>query len=159
MNWRKFRNGKLWVSLLVLLALWAGMTPEVHAQIPAEKPVMENVFWNVVWGSAWGSTMGLAAAVIGSSDKSQPTNVRESVFNGATVGGLIGLGVGLYLVFQGITFDPSGSTLSQGMIGQNTPPPNRFGYLAEAPPFAFTTESGHPFRITGFVARVVHLRF
>lgn len=151
-------KAKYWLCVLAMFAVVAHSAPAVRAQT-VEKPVMENVFFNVVWGSAWGSTVGLAAAVIGSSDKSQPSNVRTSVFNGATVGGLIGLGAGLYLVFQGITFDPDSATLSQGMIGQATPTPSRWGAWAFSPPVVLFSEPGNPFHVTGWMARVVNLRF
>ena len=151
-------NGKFALCLLVLLALLARTAPVARAQA-VQKPVMENVFFNVVWGSAWGATMGLAAAVIGSPEKSKPTNVRVSVFNGATLGGVLGLGAGLYLVFQGITFDPEGSTLTQGLVGQFSPGTYRSGFMAELPPLVLNTEPGNPFRITGILARVVNLRF
>jgi hypothetical protein len=120
-----------------------------------EKPVMENVFYNVVWGSAFGATLGLAAAVVGSADKSKPENVRSSAFSGATAGGLVGLGLALYLVYSGITFDPASSTFTGADHAPALPP------LAQAgePPLLLVTAPGEPFRVTGFKARVLDLRF
>ncbi|HEX9842317.1 MAG TPA: hypothetical protein VGC20_06180 [bacterium] len=120
-----------------------------------EKPVMENVFFNVVWGSAFGATLGVAASVLGSADKSAPDNVRSSAFTGATGGGLLGLGLALYLVYTGITFDASTSTFT----GAGDPPPlPPLAQLAE-PPFTLVTAPDNPLRVTGFRARVIDLRF
>ena len=57
--------------------------------------------------------MGVALAVIASANKSQPTGGRDAAFSGATAGGLIGLGVGLYLVYNGITFSPGAPTFTR----------------------------------------------
>ena len=142
----------LWKSLLLLLAV--SLATPAFAQ-DVKKPVMENVFFNVVWGSAFGATIGLAISVIGSEDKSKPTDARNSSFSGATVGGLIGLGIGLYLVYQGITFERAGSTVTQ--TGSAAPPVD-LAALAD-PPFQLVTAADDPRRITGFKARVLNLRF
>jgi peptidoglycan/LPS O-acetylase OafA/YrhL len=138
----------LLVALLVLLLL-AGPALAQDAQ----KPVMQNVFFNVVWGSAFGATLGLAVSVLGSNDKSSPQNVRSSTFSGATAGGLIGLGLALYLVYGGITFDNSASTL--GATDRPAPPIARL----EDPPFLLVSAPDNPLHITGFKARVLDLRF
>lgn len=142
--------GKALLVALLVLMLLAG---PALAQDTGQKPVMQNVFFNVVWGSAFGATLGIAASVLGSSDKTSPQNVRSSTFTGATAGGLIGLGLALYLVYGGITFDPSASTF--GANDQPHPPVARF----EEPPFQLVSAKNDPFRITGFKARVIDLRF
>jgi hypothetical protein len=144
-----------------LKALLLGIVLPLLMQAPAyaqqqQKPVMENVFYNVVWGSVLGATIGLAGAIIASPDKSSPTNVRESVFTGATGGGLIGLGLALYLVYQGITFDPANSTFT-GIGGEPQPLPPIAKF--EDPPFKLIVSSENPHRITGFSARVLDLKF
>lgn len=139
------------LAAVLLLALQPAMP--AHAQ-QAQKPVMENVFFNVVWGSAVGATLGVAVAVVGSADKSAPSGARSAAFQGATAGGLIGLGVALYLVYQGVTFDAASSTIFTS--GQNDVPPPA---LIQEPPFRLITARGEPFRVTGFSARVLDLRF
>lgn len=139
--------------LLLALAFQAIAAMPVLAQ-GAKKPVMENVFFNVVWGSALGGILGIAAAVIQSSDHSAPEDARSSAFTGATAGGLAGLGVGLYLVFQGITFEKQGATI----LGKNGSPalnPADF----ESPAFTLVSAPDNPSRIIGFQARVLNIKF
>jgi hypothetical protein len=142
-----------WIALAVALTF---ATPALAQQ----KPVMENVFYNVVWGSATGALLGAAASVIGAKDKTNPTGVRTGVFQGATAGGLIGLGVGVWLVFAGINFEPQTSTITDGtqlpslLEGRQlalTPLPT--------PLITLETSPTHPSHITGFRALVVDLKF
>lgn len=142
--------------LLLALALQLFAAWPAAAQ-QEKKPVMENVFFNVIWGSAGGGVLGLAFAVIGSSDYSQPDDARSTGFTGATIGGLVGLGVGLYLIFQGITFEQQGVTVLGGTAQVE---PSSWPALAmEQPPFGLITEPGKSQRITGFQARVLNIRF
>lgn len=72
--------------------------------IPIEeprKPVMESVFWNTFMGSIWGGVMGVAYVNSGNIE----SNEEEVIFTGITVGSVLGYGIGIFLVFQGITFD------------------------------------------------------
>jgi len=131
------------------------MQPDEAAGLPAQqKPVMENVFFNVVWGSATGALTGAAISVVGSKDKTAPTNFRQSAFQGATLGGLIGVGVGLWLVYSGISFDDS-ATLFTGEVGQ------RRAVVRTVPvaPFSLQTSTQGGAAVTGFQARVLHLNF
>lgn len=157
---------KLLLSAALLVALlW--VPPAAHAQMqpqdglpPPQKPVMENVFYNVVWGSATGAILGMSVAIIGSSDPSQPADTRQGVFNGATVGGLVGLGVGLYLVYQGISFNPASSQLQLGAAGSGADgvPLARHDTPSLLPFELITADSG-PLRVTGFRANVLDIRF
>ncbi len=142
--------------LLLALALQMFAAGPAAAQ-QARKPVMENVFFNVIWGSAGGGMLGLAIAVIGSSDHSQPDNARSTAFTGATIGGLAGLGIGLYLIFQGITFDKQGTTVVSASAQGG--PPSWPPLAMEQPPFGLITDPGNAQRITGFQARVLDIRF
>jgi len=135
--------------LVALLVHWAVATPAMAQQ----KPVMENVFFNVVWGSALGAVLGISTAVIGSDDHSAPSEARSSAFTGATVGGLAGLGMGLYLIFQGITFEPAGSTF----VGDVSPTQGRPVSLPD-PPFVLTASRGGV-GFDGFRARVFEFKF
>ncbi len=118
---------------------------------------MENVFFNVIWGSAGGALLGLSIAVIGASDYSQPADARSTAFTGATIGGFAGLGIGLYLIFQGITFNQLGSTVLGGTA--QVEPPSWPPLAMELPPFGLITDPGNARRITGFQARVLDIRF
>ncbi len=119
---------------------------------------MENVFFNVVWGSATGALLGAAAAVIGSEDKRRPSGLRRNMFEGATGGGIVGLSVGIWLIFSGITFDPDRSTILS--VGRNdTYGAGRGLYASVAPPLQFQTTTRGPLRITGFEALVLNRRF
>jgi len=151
---------KTWFLKLVALSLALSLlaAPLTMAQ-QQEKPVMENVFFNVVWGSATGALLGASAAVIGSEDKRRPNNLRSSMFQGATAGGLIGLGVGIWLIFTGITFDPATSTII--LADAETPPDGQI--FARTPtralPLELITAKDDPSQITGFKALVLDLKF
>ena len=67
----------------------------------AKKPVMYSVFWNTLWGSTWGAAMGLSYH-LGSG-----ISLRESLISSATIGGVLGYGLGIYLVVSGLSFDKS----------------------------------------------------
>ncbi|MBI3992322.1 MAG: hypothetical protein HY342_03540 [Candidatus Lambdaproteobacteria bacterium] len=129
-----------------------GATPAMAQQAP--KPVMENVFFNVVWGSAAGALVGGAIAVIGATDKEKPGDLSSAGFQGATLGGVAGLGLGIYLVFTGITFDPDRSTI----VNFDAPGFTNRPQFA-APPFRLLMDAQHPGRVTGFSAEVLNFRF
>ncbi len=84
-------------------------------------PVMKNVFFNVAWGSATGALLGAAAVVVAADNPSSPENTRSEAVTGATYGGLVGLGVGLYLVFSGITFNLADATQSPAVFVNDGP--------------------------------------
>ena len=67
----------------------------------AKKPVMYTVFWNTLWGSAWGATMGFSYHLVSG------IQLRESLITSSTIGGVLGYGLGIYLVVGGLSFDKS----------------------------------------------------
>ena len=71
-------------------------------------------------------------------------------------GGLLGLGVGLYLVYSGITFDPSASQFQAGAPAASG---QSLAALAASAPFALEASRSGPLRITGFRATVLDLKF
>lgn len=139
--------------LLVVLVLQVSAPPAALAQ--GRKPVMENVFFNVIWGSALGGLLGLASAIISADDKSAPNDARSAGFSGATVGGLVGLGVGLWVIYQGTTFEGSGVIL---VDNQSRPPIFSHTLLAE-PPLVFLTAQNNPSKIIGFRATLFRMKF
>lgn len=147
----------LLLAVLVLLAV-----PPARAQRPLqapggparETPVMRTVFFNVFWGSATGALLGAASASMASPDKEAPVRLRETAITGASAGALFGLGVGVWLVFNGVTFDPNRSLLFGGgtlVDGRPVRPPT--------PPVVLETDPQNPGRVTGFKALVLDLRF
>jgi len=66
-----------------------------------KKPVMYSVFWNTLWGSAWGATMGFSYHLVSG------IKLRESLITSTTIGGILGYGLGIYLVINGLSFDKS----------------------------------------------------
>ena len=64
-----------------------------------QKPVMYSVFWNTLWGSAWGATMGFSYHLVSG------IQLRESLITSTTIGGVLGYGLGIYLVVSGMSFD------------------------------------------------------
>ena len=65
----------------------------------SSKPVMQSVFWNTVWGSSWGAVMGVSYHWLSG------VQFRESVITSTTIGGVLGYGLGIYMVLNGLTFD------------------------------------------------------
>ena len=149
---RTTRTLRITAAVLVCALLGAAPTPALAQQ--ASKPVMENVFFNVVWGSAAGALIGGALAVIGSENKEKPGDLSTAAFQGATLGGVAGLGLGIYLVFTGITFDPDRSTIINFEMPGFTGQPK-----LSAPPFRLLMDARHPGRVTGFSADVLNFRF
>ena len=64
-----------------------------------QKPVMYSIFWNTLWGSAWGATMGFSYHLVSG------IQLRESIITSTTIGGVLGYGLGIYLVVSGLSFD------------------------------------------------------
>ena len=143
-------------ALLTVLTFALALTGRpVFAQeaVQGRPPVMENVFFNVVWGAGVGALIGASSASLASGTATQPKNLRENVITGATVGSVAGLGIGVWLLFNGISFDSSRSLLfGSGMADAN-------GVPTYTPPLVLETKPGEPFRITGFKALVFHKNF
>ena len=79
-------------------------TLPAQQEVPAaaggqSQPVMRSVFWNTVWGSAWGAVMGISYHLLSG------MKFRESVITATTIGGVMGYGLGIYMVLNGLTFD------------------------------------------------------
>ena len=72
---------------------------EVLQLTETEKPVMYSIFWNTLWGSAWGATMGFSYHLVSG------IQLRESIITSTTIGGVLGYGLGIYLVVSGLSFD------------------------------------------------------
>jgi len=92
---------------VIVVLLWCINLPVISAQeevIPLggpKKPVMYSVFWNTLWGSAWGATMGFSYHLVSGIE------LRESLITSSTIGGVLGYGLGIYLVVGGLSFDKS----------------------------------------------------
>ena len=65
----------------------------------SQQPVMKSVFWNTVWGSTWGAVMGVSYNLFSG------VQFRESVVTSTTIGGVLGYGVCIYMVLNGLSFD------------------------------------------------------
>ena len=93
--------------IVIVVLLGCINLPEISAQeenIPLgdpKKPVMYSVFWNTLWGSAWGATMGFSYHLV------SEIQLRESLITSTTIGGVLGYGLGIYLVVGGLSFDKS----------------------------------------------------
>ena len=72
---------------------------EVLPLAETQKPVMYSVFWNTLWGSAWGASMGFSYHLVSG------IQLRESIITATTIGGVLGYGLGIYLVVSGLSFD------------------------------------------------------
>ena len=91
--------------IVIVVLLGCINLPVISAQegvIPLgnpKKPVMYSVFWNTLWGSAWGATMGFSYHLV------SEIQLRESLITSTTIGGVLGYGLGIYLVVGGLSFD------------------------------------------------------
>ena len=98
--WKK----KIFISIYFLvylnITMAIGQEPAIINEGP-KKPVMYSVFWNTLWGSAWGATMGFSYHLISG------IKLRESLITSTTIGGILGYGLGIYLVINGLSFDKS----------------------------------------------------
>ncbi len=72
---------------------------EILPLVETQTPVMYSVFWNTLWGSAWGATMGFSYHLVSG------IQLRESIITSTTIGGVLGYGLGIYLVVSGLSFD------------------------------------------------------
>ena len=105
----KYLNMRLWqkkIFVIIFLLIQINFKPiwgqekNLLNEEP-KKPVMYSVFWNTLWGSAWGATMGFSYHLISG------IKLRESLITSTTIGGLLGYGLGIYLVVNGLSFDKS----------------------------------------------------
>ena len=94
------------ISAIVVALVLAWSASGVQAQEAAlgaptgSQPVMQSVFWNTVWGSAWGALIGTSSSFYSYSEAR-----REPVISGTSIGAVMGYGMGIYLVINGVTFD------------------------------------------------------
>ena len=101
---QKMKN-RLKKTLVILVLLGNMSFSNVSAQqevLPfaeTQKPVMYSVFWNTLWGSAWGASMGFSYHLVSG------IQLRESLITATTIGGVLGYGLGIYLVVSGLSFD------------------------------------------------------
>ena len=92
------------ILFITLLLVNLSLSPvsaqqEVLPFAETQKPVMYSVFWNTLWGSAWGATMGFSYHLVSG------IQLRESIITSTTIGGVLGYGLGVYLVVSGLSFD------------------------------------------------------
>ena len=98
---------KNWLKKIIVVAVLLGnisLSPVLAQQevVPVagtQKPVMYSIFWNTLWGSAWGATMGFSYHLVSG------IQLRESIITATTIGGVLGYGLGIYLVVSGLSFD------------------------------------------------------
>ena len=98
---------KNWLKKIIVVAVLLGnislssvlAQQEVLPVAGTQKPVMYSIFWNTLWGSAWGATMGFSYHLVSG------IQLRESIITSTTIGGVLGYGLGIYLVVSGLSFD------------------------------------------------------
>ena len=95
------QNKLIFMLIIVVVFPFKIFAQEIIPLEEPRKPVMESVFWNTFMGSIWGGVMGVAYVNSGNLE----SNEEEAIFTGITIGGVLGYGIGIFLVFQGITFD------------------------------------------------------
>mgnify|MGYP004314807193 FL=1 len=98
----KSRLKKILVVTVLLVNISLSTVSAQQEVLPfaeTQKPVMYSVFWNTLWGSAWGATMGFSYHLVSG------IQLRESIITSTTIGGVLGYGLGIYLVVSGLSFD------------------------------------------------------
>jgi hypothetical protein len=116
---------KFIICLLLTVLILGEVNPifgQAAAQIPQEalivkaQPPMKNVFLNVLWGSLSGGMLMLGWSTLDDSIPSEQrfkfSRLSEQFLVGATYGGIIGAGAGVYLSIRGITFDEGRSRIA-----------------------------------------------
>jgi len=106
----------------------AQQAPEAFAM--KAQPPMKNVFMNVLWGSFTGGLLLMGWATlddsIPSEDRFKFSRLTEQFLVGATYGGILGMGAGIYLSIRGITFDQNRSRIAFYPDYRNDPAGQRF---------------------------------
>ena len=100
----RLRLKRIFVIIVLLGCINLPVISAQEVDIPLggpKKPVMYSVFWNTLWGSAWGATMGFSYHLVSG------IQLRESLITSTTIGGVLGYGLGIYLVVGGLSFDKS----------------------------------------------------
>ena len=100
----RLRLKRIFVIIVLLGCINLPVISAQEEDIPLggpKKPVMYSVFWNTLWGSAWGAAMGFSYHL------ASGIQLRESLITSTTIGGVLGYGLGIYLVVGGLSFDKS----------------------------------------------------
>ena len=98
---------KNWLKKIIIVVVLLGnislsnvlAQQEILPLAETQNPVMYSIFWNTLWGSAWGATMGFSYHLVSG------IQLRESIITSTTIGGVLGYGLGIYLVVSGLSFD------------------------------------------------------
>ena len=84
---------------------------------PNGVPPMRNVFYNVLWGAVAGGVVYEAKNILDDTrtkaERYSFSRMTDQFFFGATMGGLIGLGAGVYFSMSDIRFDAGRSRIAQ----------------------------------------------
>jgi hypothetical protein len=148
-------SAQMLLAFALVLALTLGAARPASAQaLGPPQPVMQNVFFNVVWGAGVGALLGASAASLAAGQQTKPKDLRDNVITGATMGSIAGAAAGVWLLFNGVTFDPDRSLLfgGGGPVAMNP-------YRPYTPPLVLVSPPGQPFKISGFKALVLDLSF
>ena len=98
----KSRLKKILVVTVLLVNISLSTVSAQQEVLPfaeTQTPVMYSVFWNTLWGSAWGATMGFSYHLVSG------IQLRESIITATSIGGVLGYGLGIYLIVSGLSFD------------------------------------------------------
>ena len=118
---------KALIGVMIFFVFFGAVEPLLAQDVAApqaplvmrREPPMRNVFLNVLWGSmAGGITYAGFRMLDDTKEKSERysfTYITEQFVYGATAGGLVGLGVGVYLSISGIGFDANRSRIAHQM--------------------------------------------
>jgi len=131
------------ILILVIAIVIIGQVRVVNAQPVEETPTtepeetlknvrMRNVFLNVLWGSLVGGLTYTGISFlddqVAESERYSASNIFTKFVSGATYGGIVGLGAGVYLSFSNISFDQGMTRISLNDPSRsryNLPPPIR----------------------------------
>lgn len=116
---------KLLIFLVLSTLILAGATPTFGQAAPQQvpeavsakpQPPMKNVFLNVLWGSLCGGFVVMGWSTLDDSidedDRYSFSRMSEQFLVGATYGGILGVGAGVYFSIRGITFDENRSRIA-----------------------------------------------
>lgn len=115
---------KLLTCIMLSALVLAGTNPVFGQAIQQDpeaftakaQPPMKNVFLNVLWGSLCGGFILMGWSTLDDSISSEErfkfSRMSEQFLVGATYGGILGMGAGVYFSIRGITFDDNRSRIA-----------------------------------------------
>jgi len=135
---------KVVIFLVLTVLVVAGANPsygqaalqQTPGALASAQPPMKNVFMNVLWGSLCGGFVLMGWSTLDDSVDSDErfsfSRMTEQFLIGATYGGILGMGAGVYFSIRGIRFDANRSRIAFHNDFSGDPAARRFFATSQA---------------------------